>query len=80
MRSTRRGCLLTTTDPIETKNEFFVGVRGEGEVLILKAPVGPLSNERALRLAAWLVAMATANRPGDPAETFAPILRAVLET
>lgn len=37
-------------------NEFMVGVQA-GEVVILIPPVYPMSTDRALALAAWLVAV-----------------------
>lgn len=46
---------------IDTVNRHLVGVKGE-HVVILNQPIGPLSREHALMLAAWLVTMA----PGEP--------------
>lgn len=57
---------------IDTFNEFFVGLRGD-EIVICNPPRQPMSKERALRLAAWIVACA------DNGE-FDGILKAVCDT
>ena len=38
-------------------NEFMVSMRGD-DILICRFPVGPLTKDQALNLAAWLVAIA----------------------
>jgi len=58
---------------IETTNDFMVSVRGE-QILIMAGPPRILTKAEALRLAAWLVALA------DDAETFPAVLAAVQNT
>lgn len=57
-------------DEIDTSNVFMVGVSG-GRIILLKPPRGSFSNEDALNLAAWLVALA------DDGDKFPAILDAV---
>ena len=66
-------------EAIDTRNEFFVGARGDDSILILRAPAGPLSKAQALRLAAWLVALAD-DDPGAPVSEFSHVLAAVMAT
>jgi hypothetical protein len=42
---------------IDTFNKYMVGMRAGGIVIMLPPP-GPISNEEALVLAAWLVSLA----------------------
>jgi len=57
---------------IDTSNPFIVGGAGE-YVQIMMPPRGPISKEKALNLAAWLVAIA------DPLEEeFPKVLRAIM--
>lgn len=56
---------------IETVNDCLVGVCGGGVVIILPQ-IGPMPKDKALRLAAWLVALAE-ETPGE----FEMILNAV---
>lgn len=59
---------------IDVTNDHFVGVNGFG-LVIAAPPVVPMDRDEALRLAAWLVALA------DPGGTrFEEILAAVLAT
>jgi hypothetical protein len=49
-------------DPvIDTANKFLVGARGEG-LVIQRPPLGQLSKDDAILLAAWLVAMTPERR------------------
>lgn len=57
---------------VDTTNKFVVSVLGNGSVVILAPPRGPLSQDDALLLAAYLVALAAA-----PRERFLEILHAV---
>lgn len=60
---------------IETANDNLVGARGDGNITVGLPPTSAMSRDRALRLAAWLVALA------DPTgERFAAVLRAVLHS
>ena len=43
-------------DSINTANDFLVGVRGDLIQPVL--PIGPMTKEKAIRLAGWLVALA----------------------
>lgn len=64
----------TRTTEIETINDCMVGSVA-GRVQISAPPIGPIDSERALRLAAWIVAIA------DPTgERFGKVLKAVLST
>ena len=55
-------------------NEFMVGTRGDGIAILLSIP-RTLSKERALRLAAWIAAIA------DPVgDDFERVREAVLKT
>jgi hypothetical protein len=65
---------VTTAEPIETINDCMVASVA-GAVAILNPPLGPMDRDKALRLAAWLVAVAD---PGG--ERFAEIRKAVLST
>jgi hypothetical protein len=59
---------------IDTTNDHLVGTMG-GRVVILVPPTGPMDPDEALRLAAWLVALA------DPSgERFGEIRKAVEST
>lgn len=58
---------------IDTTNHFLVGVRGDG-LIVVNQPVGVISRERALNLAAWLVALA------DRDDKFEKLLEAVRNT
>jgi hypothetical protein len=61
-------------EPVNTINEFLVGVRAS-EIIIGLPPLRPLTRGEALRLAAWLVAVA------DPfGDEFDKVRRAVLST
>lgn len=60
--------------PIDTTNLFLVAAHGDG-IIIMNPPIGKLTNEQSLNLAAWLVAM------GDPTGTrFTDVLTAVQNT
>lgn len=48
---------MKTLDDISSMNEFMVGVQGD-HILIMRPPTTPLTRERALNLAAWLVTLA----------------------
>jgi len=62
------------SDEIDVSNDHFVGVLGS-RVVIALPPMGPMDQDEALRLAAWLVALA------DPlGERFEEIRNAVLST
>ena len=61
------------TDELETGNKYMVGVSG-GRIVMLRPPRGSFSNEDALNLAAWLVALA------DLDGKFPAILEAVQNT
>lgn len=63
--------------PIDTKNDFLVGVHGSGDVPLYSPsiPIKEMTKDEAVRLAAWLVAMA------DPScEQFNAVLHAVMNT
>lgn len=61
-------------EPVNTVNEFLVGIRG-GDIIIGLPPLRPITKDEALRLAAWLVAVA------DPTgDDFDKVRRAVLST
>jgi len=64
-----------STDEIETINDCLVGGNSAGMVTILMPPLGPMDKAKALRLAAWLVAIAD---PGG--DEFAAVHEAVLNT
>jgi hypothetical protein len=73
-RDETEGATVTTEDQINTINDHLVGVNGAGVVVTLP-PRGPMDRDEALRLAAWLVAVA------DPhGERFEEIRNAVLNT
>jgi hypothetical protein len=63
------------SEPIETMNDHLVGSNGAGVVVTLP-PMGPMSNEEALRLAAWLVICAQ----DYDAKRFGEIFEAVRST
>lgn len=58
---------------MDTTNDFLVSMRGEA-IIIMLAPRVPITKEEALRLAAYLVAMA------DDKNEFPEILKAVQNT
>lgn len=59
---------------IDTTNDSLVAVNNQG-VLIIMPPRGPMPKDKALRLAAWIVALA------DPVgDEFAATLEAVRNT
>lgn len=60
---------------IETINDCMVGLKGDDIVIMI--PKNRLSRSEALRLAAWLVAIAA---HGGYEEEFLPVLKAVLST
>jgi hypothetical protein len=61
-------------EEIDVTNDHFVGMNAFGVVIALP-PIGPMDRDEALRLAAWLVALA------DPlGERFEEIRNAVLST
>lgn len=60
--------------PLDTTNEFLVGLQGDTVVVMVRVP-HRLSRERALSLAAWL---ATVADPGG--EEFAGVVEAVRNT
>lgn len=63
------------SEPIDTTNDCFVGVTAGG-VAILNQPLGAMSKETAIRLAAWLVVLA-----GDyDGERFREVFEAVCNT
>lgn len=64
----------SNVDDIDTNNDCLVGARG-GRIVMMAPPYAPMSKERALRLAAWLVVIAD---PGG--EKFAKVLAAVKST
>ena len=50
---------MTTPDAvIETVNDHLVAMNGTGGVAIMMPPMGYMSKEEAIRLAAWLVVCA----------------------
>lgn len=57
---------------IETANDHLIGSTGFTHIVVLLPPVGPMPYEEALRMAAWIVAIAD---PDD--ERFPKILKAV---
>lgn len=59
---------------IETINRFLVAGQGQ-QVLVMRPPLGPITKDDALILAAWLVAIAE-----DGEHKFQPVLDAVLDT
>lgn len=60
-------------DVIETDNDFFVGVQGDDLAVLL--PIhGRVPKDRALRLAAWIVAVM------DTDDEFPAVLKAVQST
>jgi hypothetical protein len=61
-------------DQIDAMNDHLVGVNGSGVVIVVP-PTAPMGRDEALRLAAWLVAVAD---PGG--ERFEEIRNAVLST
>lgn len=61
---------------METINDFAVSGDVNGDIMIAIPPVGLIPKEKALRLAAWIVAVATPH----PEEEFNPVLEAVLKT
>ena len=48
----------TDAEEIETVNDHMVGVRGDGRIVVTLPPLAPMGQAEALRLAAWLVAVA----------------------
>jgi len=59
---------------IDTTNDHLVGMRGD-QVVIVLPPMAPMGHDEALRLAAWLVAVA------DPlGDDFDTVRKAVLST
>lgn len=56
---------------IETVNDFLVGVQGDS-IVIMIPPARPMPKAKALRLAAWLVALADTGE-----ERFPGVLQAV---
>jgi hypothetical protein len=48
---------ISNITPIDTMNKFLVGVIGD-DVMLMKPPIGRITKQDALLLAAWLVAMA----------------------
>jgi hypothetical protein len=66
--------VIVMPDQIDTINDHLVGVNGFGVVITLP-PAAPMDRDEALRLAAWLVAVAD---PGG--ERFEEIRNAVLGT
>jgi hypothetical protein len=61
--------------PIDTINDHLVCINGFGDVLTLNPALGPMTRDEALRLAAWLVAVADPN-----GQRFDQIYKAVLAT
>lgn len=59
---------------IDTTNDHLVGLQG-GRVVMLMPPLGPMDTDEALRLAAWIVAIADLD--GD---RFTAVLEAVRKT
>lgn len=59
---------------IDTTNKFMVGRKGE-DVVLLNPPRGPISQDDAIMLAAWLVALST-----DSSIEFGDALDAVSST
>lgn len=64
------------SDEIDTTNDHLVGAGINGGVSILFPPAGPMEKHEALRLAAWIVALAD----NGPSEEFPAILKAVQNT
>lgn len=62
------------SEEIDTLNDWLVGSRG-GKIVIASLPLRPLEKHEALRLAAWIVAIAD---PGH--EDFEKVLEAVEST
>lgn len=48
----------TAQKVLEMGNRFMVGVNLNGQIRLMRMPIGQLSKEDALNLAAWLVALA----------------------
>ncbi len=61
---------------IETNNDFLVGAQGSN-VCLLMPVLGPIPLEKALRLAAWIVAVGEGLRIGTDCPRFEEILVAV---
>lgn len=59
---------------IDTSNDHLVGTQG-GRIVILMPPLAPMDKDEALRLAAWIVALA--DFEGD---RFPAVLEAVQNT
>lgn len=59
---------------IDTSNDFLVG--SNGEKVVIMNPPRQMTHDQALRLAAWLVAIAD----GEGSHKFADVLRAVQST
>jgi hypothetical protein len=62
--------------PIDTSNRYMVA-RGHDRLFIMRTPPPALSDDDALNLAAWLVAMVL---EPDVDERFAAVLRAIRNT
>ena len=60
-------------EAIETVNDHLVGIQG-GNVVMVLPPTAPMPHEEALRMAAWIVAIA------DDDDRFGAILAAVRST
>lgn len=60
---------------LDVMNRFVVAATGDGHVLIMHPPRGPISSDDALLLAAWLVAVSL-----EPRERFLEVLDAVEAT
>jgi hypothetical protein len=65
---------MATTDEINTANKFFVASQGD-KLIIMNPPRGPMSDDDALLLAAYLVSMAS-----SPTHEFDAVLDAVQNT
>ena len=64
----------TSNGPLDTANHFMVAGQGD-DLVIIQLPIGRLKKDRALNLAAWLVALA------DPeGKEFERVLEAIRNT
>jgi hypothetical protein len=65
---------MDAPEPIDTSNDFLVGVRGD-DLVVMRPLRGCITKAEALRLAAWLVVLA------DPlGEQWAEVMAAVRTT
>lgn len=73
-----KGSYSTPAPAIDTSNKYMVARQGDKILILRSGPLGsPMTEEQAITLAAWLVAMAL--EPGTDAR-FAAVLRAIRNT